>query len=112
MAEPMLRFAHRLAWQAGKLDVEKEVLGVLTRGQIIRWMAFLELEPTAADRADVREAFHTAKVLNQFIKEPANQYSASDLLIDWEKKTAEPAEPISDEERELQIQAAILSGYG
>ena len=112
MADPMLRFAHRLAFQAGKLDVEKEVLAVLTRGQLIRWMAFLELEPTAADRDDVRGAFHTAKLLNQWIKEPENQYSAADLLIDWEHRNAEPAEPVSDEERELQIQAAILSGFG
>lgn len=111
MADPILRFAHRLAWQAGKLDVEKEVLAVLTRGQLIRWMAFVELEPSAADRDDVRAAFHTAKLLNQWITEADKKYSVSDLLVNWEEKS-EPKPPLTDEERELQIQAAILSGYG
>ena len=112
MADPILRFAHRLAWQAGKLDVDKEVLAVLTRPQIARWMAYLELEPAASDRADVRDATYTAKLLNQWIIDPSKKYTASDLLIDWETKNSEPAEPLSDEDRELQIQAAILSGYG
>lgn len=75
-------------------------------------MAFLELEPTAADRADVRDAAYTAKLLNQWITDREKQYTASDLLIDWETKNAAPAEPLSDEERELEIQAAILAGFG
>jgi hypothetical protein len=111
MADPMLRFAHRLAWQTGKLDVEKEVLAVLTRGQLIRWMAFLELEPAAADRDDVRGAFHTAKILNQWITDEDKRYLVSDLLVNWEEKS-EPKPPLTDEERELAIQSAILSGYG
>lgn len=111
MADPILRFAHRLAWNAGKLDVDKEVLAVLTRPQIVRWMAFLELEPAAADRDDVRAAFHTAKVLNQWIPKTDEQYLVSDLLVNWEERT-EPKPPLTDEERELQIQAAVLSGFG
>lgn len=111
MADPMLMLGHRLAKQAGKLDVEKEVLAVLTRGQLIRWMAYFELEPDAADRDDVRAAFHWATLLNQFIREKSEQYSVSDLIINWREKS-EPAESLTDEERELAIQAAILSGFG
>lgn len=111
MADPILRFAHRLAWNAGKLDVDKEVLAVLTRPQIVRWMAFLELEPAAADRDDVRAALHTAKILNQWILDPDKKYLVSDLLVNWEERSEPPA-PVTDEERELAIQAAILSGFG
>lgn len=87
------------------------MLSVLTTEQLIQWMAFLDLEPTAADRDDIRQALHTAKILNAWLPMGGTPHTIRDLIIDWETVGERKPEP-SPEEREQAIQAAILSRWG
>lgn len=86
-------------------------MGELTREQILQWMAFLELEPPDADRADVREAFHAAKNLNQWISEKANHYTVRELIIEWDKER-EPVAELTGEEKAKAMAAAICARWG
>lgn len=70
-------------------------------------MAFLELEPPGPDRDDVRQAFHAAKNLNQWIGPDGEKFTVSELIVDWTKERQPVVEP-SPAERETAMQAAIL----
>ena len=86
-------------------------MGELTREQIIQWMAFLEMEPTDADRADVREAFHAAKNLNQWISDQTKQYTVQELMIEWDKER-EPVVQLTGEQKAKAMQLAIMARFG
>lgn len=109
----MLRFAYRLAAHLGILDPVGEVLGRLDLRQILTWMAFLELEPTPADRSDVRSAFLFANLMNQWKSKDSPAITVQDLTIDWEQISQAPAdytEAVAQSEQAMQMQ--ILSRFG
>jgi hypothetical protein len=109
----MLRFSYRLAAHLGIVDPVGEILGRLDLRQILTWMAYLELEPTPADRSDVRSAFLFANLMNQWKSRDAPAISVQDLLIDWEQNSEPPAdytEAVSQSEQAMQMQ--ILSRFG
>ena len=60
--------------------------------EIAGWLAFFELEPMAADRADFRGALHTAAVCESI--QPGVEMNVKLLIPDWEKLSEcdEPAE--------------------
>jgi len=86
-------------------------MGELTREQILEWMAFYELEPPAADRADVREAFHAAKNLNQWISDRDKHYTVRELMIEWDKERETVVE-LTGEEKAKAMAAAIVARFG
>ena len=81
---PLLRFVFRLGLALGKVDPVNEILGVLDARQLAYWQAFLDVEPLAADRADVRDALHTAILANRLgLSDENDAIHPSDLVVDW-----------------------------
>lgn len=117
----MLRFAFRLAAHLGKLDPVGEVLAKLSRRQLVYWMAFLQLEPLPADRADARSAVLFAGLMNHVSDCMAPWHDsrlpdvqAADLLIDWGREADDkPVDFVSqsiDEAEEEALRIAALFG--
>lgn len=105
----MLRFAYRLGFYFQKLDPIRDILFQISRRDIVRWMAFLQLEPPEADRADQRSAVQAAFLGDRFAlaTEPTDP---NHLILDWRKLT-EPkktAPANSDEARIAEAEALIL----
>lgn len=44
--------------------MRRDVLGKLDRQQLVEWIAFLQLDPLAEDKADQRATWHTAHLMN------------------------------------------------
>lgn len=97
-----MRFVYRLAGHLKIVDPVNAILGKLTNRQLAYWMAFLDMEPLAPDRADVRSAFHTAVQANRLdmlisatlgVAMEGEPLQPSDLIIDWDA-AAEPAKPV------------------
>lgn len=101
----------------GLLDPVGEVLGRLSRRQLVYWMAFLEREPLAVERDDVRHALYTAKLCNRFPGSAADPVDPNDLIIDWKRAAEEQAarQTDPDQQREAKAQQdieAILARFG
>lgn len=102
MGNPLLRFAYQLAGHLKIIDPVNAILGKLDNRQLATWMAFLDMEPLAADRADVRSGFHTALIANRLdnlasciLMQPLDgePLQPSELIIDWQK-ASEPAKTV------------------
>lgn len=82
------------------MDPVNEVLGVLDARQLAFWQAFLDVEPLPADRADVRDALHTAIIGNRLgWSDETEALQPSDLIVDWEAvvtKTVETVDPVNE----------------
>jgi hypothetical protein len=53
-----------MAVKLGKVDVDREILGVITLDQLLEWQAFAELEPFDEVRQDLRIASIVEVLLN------------------------------------------------
>jgi hypothetical protein len=106
----MLRFAYRLGWRFGKLNPVRDILFEIDRRGLAYWMAFLQLEPAEADRADRREAVHTA-FLGDRIALATEPTDPNELILDWRKLSEPPPEKsISrDEARRAEADALLLA---
>lgn len=98
------------------MDPVEEIYGRLDRFKLIGWMAFAELEPFAADRADLRDAMHTALLCDLLL--PGSAPPVSDLIPDWQALSepgsapaAAAADPIAEADAILlQIQTRFPLG--
>lgn len=106
----MLRFAYRLGWHFKRLHPVREILFGTDRRNLAYWMAYLQLEPPDAERADRREAVHAAFLGDRFglVNQPTDP---NDLILDWKKLSEPPPEkPISrDEARRAEADALLLT---
>lgn len=117
----MLMFAFRLAAHMGKLDPVKDVLAKLSRDQLIYWMAYLNLEPLPADRAEASSAVLFAGLMNHlsYLVSPFHEgtiptVAASDLMIEWDREYTETAVDFAaqsiDEAEEEALRIAAMFG--
>lgn len=106
----MLRFAYRLGWHFKKLHPVREILFGTDRRNLAYWMAYLQLEPTDAARADIREAVHAA-FLGDRIALATEPTDPNELIMDWQKLSEPPPEkPISRAEaRRAEADALIVA---
>ena len=105
----MLRFAYRLGWHFQKLNPVRDILFEVDRRGLAYWMAFLQLEPPEAARADIRAAVHAAFLGDRFAL-ATESTDPNDLILDWHKLSEPPPEKLitEDEARKAEADALIL----
>lgn len=87
----MLRFVYRLGWHFQKLNPVRDIAFAMDRRNLAYWMAYLQLEPPEADRADKRAAVHAAFIGDR-VSLATTATDPNDLILDW-KKISEPPPP-------------------
>lgn len=105
-----MRFAFRLAAQLGIVDPIRDILGRIDADLFALWAAFLDLEPLAADRADVRDAFHTSVIVNAWLPDEAEPIDVETLVVPWQD--AAESEPETPEQQALREVSHILTHFG
>ena len=92
------------------------ILSTLSRQQLAHWIAFLELEPPAADRLDVLLPKLFADLINAGrINPDAEPVTCDDLRIDWEADPEpEPADgdyAAQTAAKEAEMMATIMTHF-
>lgn len=79
------------------------MLARLSSDKLVLWEAYLDIEPPAADRDDLRAALHTAAVINRLSLSDDGGVEISDLMLNWpdlsapgDPDVAVPEDPVSE----------------
>ena len=103
----MERWAFRIAANHGILDPERDVLDAIPRPLLVKWIAFFQLEPPAARRADIRQQIHTLKLV-EAIRGEVTQEDLDDLTFEFGPSES-PDVPNDQDEAEEMRQRQMLS---